>query len=77
MAELGRDLERAAAKPGLALVPTADPFATAAGAELTRRSAARAGARITELDGLGHWWMLQDPKRGAEAISVFLDSVHA
>lgn len=77
MAELGRDLERAAAKPGLAFVPTADPFGSADGGALTLRAAARAGARVAELDGLGHWWMLQDPKRGAEAISTFLATVTA
>jgi hypothetical protein len=75
MAELGRDLEKAAAKPGLALLPLADRFGAADGGKLSRRSAERSGARIAELAGLGHWWMLQDPRRGAEAISAFLDSV--
>jgi pimeloyl-ACP methyl ester carboxylesterase len=75
MAELGRDLERASAKPGLAILPLADPFGAADGGKLSRRGAARAGARIAELDGLGHWWMLQDPKAGAAAIRDFLASV--
>jgi hypothetical protein len=34
--------------------------------EMQRRAAARAGARIEVLEGLGHWWMVQDPRRGAE-----------
>ena len=75
MAEIGRDLERAAGKPGLAIMANADQFGSSTGGDLTRRTARRAGATITELDGLGHWWMLQDPKRGAEAIGNFLDSV--
>lgn len=75
MAELGRDLEKAAARPGLCLLATADPFASARGAELHRRSAGRAGARVVTLDGLGHWWMFQDPKRGADAINAFLAEV--
>jgi hypothetical protein len=32
----------------------------------------RAGARVAVLEGAGHWWMCQHPKRGAEAINVFL-----
>jgi pimeloyl-ACP methyl ester carboxylesterase len=75
MAEIGRDLERASAKPGLAILPLADPFGSADGGALSRRAAERAGARIAELDGLGHWWMLQDPKAGAAAIRDFLASV--
>jgi hypothetical protein len=26
-----------------------------------------------ELDGLGHWWMLQDPARSAEMLTEFCD----
>ncbi len=77
MAELGRDLEKAAARPGLSLIATGDQFGAAHGQEPHRRSAARAGARVVELEGLGHWWMLQDPKGGAEAISAFLAEVSA
>jgi pimeloyl-ACP methyl ester carboxylesterase len=76
MAELGRDLENAAAKPGLSIVATADQFGAARNEDLPRRAAGRAGARVAVLEGLGHWWMLQDPKRGAEAISEFLASVN-
>ncbi len=63
------ELERAAARPGLALLATADH---AVGTEEQRRRAARrAGARIEVLSGLGHWWMTQDPARGALALSEF------
>jgi hypothetical protein len=42
--------------------------------EMRRRAAARAGARVEVLDGLGHWWMSQDPAQGAEMINGYLRS---
>ena len=75
MSELGRELEKAAARPGLCLLAAADPFAGKQSAELHERSAGRAGARVAVLEDLGHWWMLQDPQRGAEAINAFLTEV--
>lgn len=69
MAEAGRDLENLRARPGLALLATADPYIGSD--EIRYRAAERAGARIATLDGLGHWWMLQDPVRGAAALSEF------
>jgi pimeloyl-ACP methyl ester carboxylesterase len=54
--------------PGMIVVPSEDPFLSA---ELARKSADRAGATVTELDGLGHWWMLQDPARGASMLEAF------
>jgi pimeloyl-ACP methyl ester carboxylesterase len=53
---------------GRVILPLAD---TLLNADLTRASAQRAGATVTELDGLGHWWMLQDPARGAAALEEF------
>jgi hypothetical protein len=73
MAELGTRLEAAAARPGLALLPTEDHFVGTD--EQRRRAAARAGARLEVLDGLGHWWMTQDPDRGAVALTRFWDSL--
>jgi len=55
-------------KPGLVLVPTEDPFLSAVGATT---GAQRAGAVIERLEGIGHWWMLQDPARGARALESF------
>ncbi|MBW3574257.1 MAG: alpha/beta hydrolase [Actinobacteria bacterium] len=60
------------ATPGLVLVPSDDAFLGADGA---RRAAARAGAEVAELDGLGHWWMLQDPRRGAGVLEGFWSSL--
>jgi pimeloyl-ACP methyl ester carboxylesterase len=73
MAEAGRALETAAARPGLALLATEDPYTGSD--ELRREAAERAGARIEVLDGLGHWWMLEDPARGAAVLTNFWETV--
>ena len=73
MKEWGRQLEAAERRPGLVIVATADPFT--GGEEMARRSAERFGARVAVLDGLGHWWMLQDPARGAAALREFWDDL--
>ncbi len=59
-------------KPGMVIVPLEDAFLNADGA---KSAAKKAGARVTELSGLGHWWMLQDPVRGAAILEEFWDSV--
>ena len=68
MARLGRNLERAAARPGLSILAGDDHYAPD---EQHRRASARAGAEVAVLDGLGHWWFTQDPERGAAAINRF------
>lgn len=73
MADAGRQLEAAGARPGLALLATEDGFMGSL--ELRRRSAARAGARTELLDGLGHWWMTEDPEQAAELLTRFWDSL--
>jgi pimeloyl-ACP methyl ester carboxylesterase len=72
MAQLGANLEAAAARPGLAVMPSEDHLVGTD--EQRRRSAARAGARREVLDGLGHWWMTQDPDRGARMLADFWTS---
>lgn len=69
MSQWGAEVSKAAARPGLVIIPTDDTFT--GGEERARQSAARAGAAVEVLDGLGHWWMLQDPRRGAEALTHF------
>ncbi|GAA5099699.1 alpha/beta fold hydrolase [Nocardia iowensis] len=69
MAELGRNLPAAAERPGLAVLGTEDRFVGSE--EMRRRSAARAGARVAALDGLGHYWMVQDPVRSARVLTSF------
>ena len=69
MAAAGKRLGRAAAKPGLVIIPTEDGYT--GGETLARRSAERAGAEIAVLQGLGHWWMCEDPARAAEPLNRF------
>jgi pimeloyl-ACP methyl ester carboxylesterase len=70
MRDLGSGLSRAATKPGLALIATEDSYC--GGEVLARRCAKLAGAKVAVLEGAGHWWMCQQPKQGADAISRFL-----
>ncbi|BBX62601.1 hydrolase [Mycobacterium saskatchewanense] len=73
IAEAGRDLQNAAARPGLSLLATEDTYVGSH--ELRRRAAHRAGARTEVLEGLGHWWMVEDPARGAAALTAFWDTL--
>lgn len=73
MANWGKNLARAAARPGLVIIPTADHYT--GGEVLARRSAGRAGAEVAVLDGLGHWWMCEDPVRGAAVLNAFFARV--
>jgi len=59
-------------KPGLVIVPSDDPFLSE---ERANASAARAGAQIARLAGVGHWWMLQDPAQGASVLETFWASL--
>jgi pimeloyl-ACP methyl ester carboxylesterase len=72
VAELGARLEAAAVRPGLAILPTEDHYVGTD--EQRRRAAARAGARVAVLEGLGHWWMTEDPDRAASVLSSFWTS---
>ena len=74
MRHLGERLPQAAAKPGLALIATEDSYC--GGETLARRSAERAGAKVDVLKGVGHWWMCQQPKQGADAINAFLANLN-
>ena len=73
MTEWGRELEAAERRPGLVIIATEDPYT--GGEELARRSAERFGARVAVLEDLGHWWMLQDPVKGAAALTAFWDGL--
>ena len=54
----------------LVVIPHDDAYT--GGPEMARRVAQKWDASIAELEGLGHWWMMQDPGRGAEALRAFL-----
>lgn len=69
MKDWGAQLEKAAARPGLVIIPTADAYT--GGEALAQRSAVRAQARVARLDGRGHWWMCEDPAGGAAALDTF------
>ncbi len=73
LAEAGAALEVAAARPGLSILATEDTFVGSD--EIRRRAADRAGARTEVLDGLGHWWMIEDPARGAQVLTRFWASL--
>ncbi len=73
MADWGRALGDAKARPGLVIIAAEDPYT--GGEALARRSAERAGAQVAVLPGLGHWWMCEDPARGAEVLNRFFASL--
>ena len=73
MAKLGEGLEKAAAKPGLAIIATDDAYT--GGEASSRAEAARAGAEVAVMPGQGHWWMANQPKEGAEIIRAFLSKL--
>jgi pimeloyl-ACP methyl ester carboxylesterase len=62
-------LPAASARPGLILIPTADEFT--GGEALHRWAAQQTAAQVAVLEGLGHWWMLENPRIGAEALKRF------
>ncbi|KUH64880.1 alpha/beta hydrolase [Mycolicibacterium novocastrense] len=70
--EAGRGLGTAASRPGLSILATEDPYVGTE--DMRRRAAERAGARTEVLEGLGHWWMVQDPALGAEVLTRFWET---
>lgn len=68
-ARFAADLELARARPGLAIVAADDDLVGTDAQK--RRAAARAGAEVAVLDGVGHWWMTQAPDRGADLLVSF------
>lgn len=69
LSKWGKRLGDAARRPGLVIVATEDHFC--GGEAMQRRSAETSGASVAVLHGLGHWWMCQDPRRGAGALTEF------
>ncbi len=63
---------RDVAVPGRVIIPGDETFVNG---DHSRAAAKLAGATVTELDGLGHWWMLQDPARGAAVLQEFWASI--
>lgn len=65
---LGDRLAGADKRPALLIVPTEDPYVPA---ELAMPVAERLGARTLQLEGLGHWWMVESPERAARGLLDF------
>ena len=63
-------LKKASAKPGLAIIATADP--AVGGEVLGRKAAEQTGAQIGILEGVAHWWMCTHPNEGAQLLNSFL-----
>ena len=59
-------------RPGLALSALDDPYVAA---DLAPATAERFGARLVELAGQGHWWMLEDQNPAADALVDFWASL--
>jgi len=59
-------------KPGLVVIPENDPFLVA---DTALRTATNCRAKVERLAGLGHWWPLQAPQRGAEMLTRFWASL--
>jgi pimeloyl-ACP methyl ester carboxylesterase len=70
MANWGQQLEAAERRPLLVINATADPYVGGPG--LAHRTALRLGAQEAVLEGLSHWWMLQNPALGAGVLRDFL-----
>jgi len=73
LAHWGQKVSAASARPGLVIFPAEDEYT---GGEARHRWVAeRAGAKVAVLEGVGHWWMLQDPAAGAAALRGFWDAI--
>ena len=70
MAEWGADAHQATARPGLFLHATDDPYAGKGRGVLD--TAETMGAQVVELEGRGHWWMLEDPEGGAAVLDAWI-----
>jgi pimeloyl-ACP methyl ester carboxylesterase len=56
--------------PTLVVIASEDHYT--GGEVLARRTAEKWDAEVAVLDGLGHWWMMQDAAGGAEMLRAFL-----
>ena len=74
MATAGEHAKVASARQGLA-ISASDDMTTGTPA-MRQAVAERAGAQLTVLDGLGHWWMTQNPERSARTLNEFWSRLH-
>jgi pimeloyl-ACP methyl ester carboxylesterase len=71
MSTWGEDFAALPSRPRTLVVNTVDDLYTG-GPDTARLVAQQWGASVAELDGLGHWWMMQDPVRAAAMLNEFL-----
>ena len=69
MSNLGVDLTTMRTRPGHVLIAQNDGYVGTE--EMARDTASRAGAGVTLLTDVGHWWMIEDPGAGAAALNSF------
>ena len=72
MAATGRAFAETAGRPEVHVIIATEDHYTG-GEQLARRTGESWDAHVHLLEGLGHWWMLQDPVRAAEVIADILD----
>jgi len=73
LSDLGADVSVMRQRPGLVIIAEDDTYV---GTDtMQRQVAARAGAEVSVLKGVGHWWMVQDPSAGAAMLNQFWASV--
>ena len=73
MAHWGDQFAEVPERPDTLVVIAEDDHYTG-GPEMTRGVAQKWGASVAELDGVGHWWMMQEPAAGAAALQAFLNA---
>ncbi len=72
MQEIGADLTIMTTRPGLVIIAENDGYV---GTEsMARDTAARAGAEVSFLPGVGHWWMIENAEAGAAALNTFWET---
>ena len=69
MATLGKQLMSSKTPRGCVVVPTADHYPGTP--EMAREVARGLGADVVELDGKGHWWMIEDAATAAVRLTDF------
>ncbi len=72
MTEFGNQmLPSMSAGRSLVLIASEDTYT--GGQRMAERTARRWGSEVAVLEGLGHWWMMQDPERSAAALNRFFN----
>jgi pimeloyl-ACP methyl ester carboxylesterase len=70
MTEFGNQMQpHMSAGRSLVIIATDDHYT--GGELLASQTAQRWGSAVAMLEGLGHWWMMQDPKRAADVLTNF------